>query len=446
MIRTTLTLLFLVLLVISTSAQITITSSHMPDKDDTIRYSTVSALDSIDYEATDTNYLWDFSYLESTGQGLYEYKGVGSINPAYLLFFGFSAYGLKIADTLGAGSYSFQDVYDIYKNSSSKFEAIGRGLEYNGLPIPSFFDDDDEIYQFPLDYGDVDSSTYAVVFQLATLLEYHQIGIRVNEVEGWGTIKTPYKTYDCIKIKTTLVGYDSIVLNGFPLFNIPRTQIQYKWLSTAERIPVFEVSGNSVFGNFVASDVRYRDVWPIPLNASFYADPLTAFPFDTISLYDTTAGNITERQWDINPKASPPVFQFINGSDTSKHAQLVFTSAATFSVSLKVMNPKDTSILVKTGYLTIVEDPNLISEIPTPEGFIIYPNPVNTALTIELEPITGKQARLSVYNILGNKVYSSFITANEHVLPLSVNELRAGVYLLVLEDGQRREVRKFVVQ
>ncbi|NNF01181.1 MAG: hypothetical protein HKN22_00710, partial [Bacteroidia bacterium] len=93
-----LTLIFSIVLS-NLSAQISIDKRDMPGSGDVVEYSEVSPLANLDLISTGTDHLWDFSYLNSSGSGTYQYKSAGSINFAYSLFFGFSSFGLLTFDT-----------------------------------------------------------------------------------------------------------------------------------------------------------------------------------------------------------------------------------------------------------------------------------------------------------------------------------------------------------
>ncbi len=266
-------LLIIFILIVVTNfcvAQITITNANMPSNSDTIRYSNTSPA-GINYDTTGANLTWDFSAVTPINQGLYEYKPSLLINPVYI-FFGLNSYGLKILDSLNLGLFSISNVYDFYRNTSASFRAVGRGLEFGGVPIPSNYTDDDEIYQFPLQYNDFDSSTYAVSFTLSNILNMDASGYRINEVEGYGSVITPYGTFSCLKVKTTLVETDLITINAIPLPPITRTTRQYKWLTTSEKIPVFEVAGTVFAGNFIPTYARYRDNYNIPVGFNEFSD------------------------------------------------------------------------------------------------------------------------------------------------------------------------------
>jgi len=268
----------------STFAQtpITITSSSTPSSGDTIRYSN-STPNGLDYSSTGQNYFWDFSNLNSINQDIYQYKAA-SQTPYAFYFIGLNKYGLKVADSIGAATFKFYDVYNFYQKTSSVFKTEGTGFKFNGIPLAAYYSDDDELYQFPLNYNDRDSSTYAYSVSLGPTLSYSQKGYRINEVDGWGYIKTPYDSLACLRLVSTSYGEDSLNVNGFPV-NFPNLQRSYKWLSNSEKIPVLEISGQLQNNNFTPTQVRFRDRYlsPIGINEIYERNKLKLFPNPSIS-------------------------------------------------------------------------------------------------------------------------------------------------------------------
>lgn len=251
-------ILTILLLFVRSHAQITITSASMPSSGDTIRYSTAAAA-GITYAPTGTNYFWDYSNLIMLLQDVYQYKAAAQ-TPYAFYFIGFNKYGRKVADSIGVGTFKFYDVYNFYTKTSLLYKTEGVGFKYNGLPLASYYTDDDELYQFPLNYNDRDSSTYAFSMSLGTGLSYSQKGYRINEVDGWGTIKTPFDSVACLRLITTSYGIDSINVNGFG-FSFPNVQRSYQWLSTTQKIPMLEITGQYQTGVFTPNQVRYRDIY-----------------------------------------------------------------------------------------------------------------------------------------------------------------------------------------
>ncbi len=244
--------------------QITITQADMPSANDTIRYSN-AALNSITFNPNQTgsNYNWNFSSLTSNSQAIYQYKN--SLNTSYFFYF-INKTGLKTADSIGVSSIQLKNIYSFYTKNSTVFKNEGQGYSYNNIPLANSYIDDDEIYQFPLQYGDHDSSTYYFDYNLSaytTYIDYAQNGSRVNDVDGWGSVTTPFATYsNVLRIKTTIYSHDTITVLGFPLITNRKT-IEYKWLSKTEKIPVLEISGTLVGQTYSINSIKYRNNIPI---------------------------------------------------------------------------------------------------------------------------------------------------------------------------------------
>ena len=260
---------------ISAKSQISITSANMPVSGDTCRYSNASLSSVGDYTTTGANHTWDFSTLDSTGQGLRKF--VPSSSTPYSFYFFPPKYGEKTLDSVpipaipvGGLTLSIKNIYSFYKkNGTTSFNAEGLGLTMSGIPIGTTAqgNDDDELYFFPLNYANRDSSTFN--FSTPTFsaipFTYKKHGYRITEVDGWGTITTPYGTEACLRVVTTQYSIDTIKITAsqlpFPIkFGFQNYARSYQWLTLTEKIPYLEVSGNVVGGNFTATQARYRDI------------------------------------------------------------------------------------------------------------------------------------------------------------------------------------------
>jgi hypothetical protein len=226
------------------------------------------------YTATGANYTWDFTPVVSTTTGRRDFKS--ALNTPYAFYFlSLNEYGEKIADTLvgGTGTVSITNYYNFYKKQStpqSAFIADGVGMSISGLPVASYFSDKDELYMFPMTYPKYDSTTFKFSTLTTTLLpiKYSKTGYRITKVDGWGTVKTPFGTDNCLRLVTTQYSIDTISVNlpipGLPpiKFGTPNYQRSYQWISLTSKIPYMEISGNVVNTNFTVSQARYRGYVP----------------------------------------------------------------------------------------------------------------------------------------------------------------------------------------
>lgn len=252
-------------IVAKAQSPISITSSNLPGNGDTLRYSTVQPTAAINYTQTGTNYNWNFSNLIPTGQGLRNYK-LGLLTPYAIFFAGFTEYGEKIADTLGAGPLTITNYYNFYKKQTSPVNAYivdGSGMTFSSVPVPSYYSDKDELYMLPMSYPKYDSTSFKFATASSTLIpiQYSKTGYRVTKVDGWGTITTPFGTAPCLHVVTTQYSQDSIknTIIPFPV-GFANNQRSYQWLTTTSKIPYLEVNGNLVGNNFTITQIRYRDI------------------------------------------------------------------------------------------------------------------------------------------------------------------------------------------
>lgn len=260
--------------------QITIEWGDMPAAGDTLRYSLVSPITSVmDLTLTGPNTSWDFGSLVPYAQGVDTYRT--AIQAGYPTLSG--ALGLKVIPggvnvPIPSG---VEDPYMFFQNSSSAFMLRAYGVTFSGFPVPLELDDEDDIYLFPLDFGNSDSSTYRLDFSLLgnTL---KQEGYRKTVVDGWGTIITPYTTapVSCLRVKSYVYEEDTVALQSPPV-PITREYVEYKWLAKNEHFPLLQVTATVAGGMETVADIRFRDYYRPSLSVVAPQAPLqllTAHP------------------------------------------------------------------------------------------------------------------------------------------------------------------------
>lgn len=422
-------------------AQIQITQAHMPSIGDTIRYS-VSNNTTLNFKQTGANFSWNYSTLNRISQDLYRFQALTSTPYATLAFTGmpFGAIGYKIADSIGTGQVAFKNIYNFFEKKSTGWNAVGTGFTISALPFPAggVYKDKDEIYTFPLNYNDQDSTTFEVstplgnqLFQLGT---FKQKGYRINQVEGWGNIQTPYgSNIACLKIKSRIVEIDSLKITT-PSTNIgfASNRVEYKWLSTAEKIPVLEVTGTEINGIFTPNTIRYRDTYkavsssPLLPKIKFTANAYTGKAGkDTFTLNNLSSPNFgLTYQWTITPNQG---VRYIGSSSTSKSPKLIFDSAGVYSVKLQATNLAGSSDSTAANMITISKDP-VTDIINTQVGnLVVYPIPTHNVLNFTQTEF--KQAVCRIFNSSGQLVQTSII---DEQLSVSTETLASGNYTIVV--------------
>ena len=306
-------------------AQITIRTADLPSAGDTFRVSIANNLPGADYTLTGPNYTWDFSSLTAQSQRVDTFLSVASTSAVFNVVFTdlfFNPYRSNIA-TGGAdftlGTVAVNDVYNFYYNSAASYAQTGFGATISGIPAPFAYSQKDLVYEFPLQFGDLDTSLASYDVDLSSIIGlYFRVNrTRVNQVDGWGTLITPYGTHQVIRVKTTVTERDSVHIDslGFGL-NLPAvTNLEYKWLATGEGVPLLQANAS---GNGTVNQVLYREdavvntaviapvrtdqleVYPNPASDRVFIRTVGSFGNATVSLIDLHGRIVLEKDVEMN--------------------------------------------------------------------------------------------------------------------------------------------------
>jgi hypothetical protein len=255
---------------VNLKAQITISKTDMPQPGDTIRLSTDNTNAGLPSPTlTGPSYTWDYTKLLPYTQTIDTFLSVSSTPFAYQLFFNdvflYPKYLATVAQSApnlpALGPVTITGVDNFYKATSSDYESVGYGANINSIPTSVKDDTIDYMYLFPMNYGNADSCYSSNHVNIPSIAYYGVHQYRVNHVDGWGTLKTPYGTYNTLRITTQLYVTDSIYISAFSFgFAVPQPeQIQYKWFGIGSKVPLLQVNESVVLNNPVFTSAVYRD-------------------------------------------------------------------------------------------------------------------------------------------------------------------------------------------
>jgi subtilisin-like proprotein convertase family protein len=81
------------------------------------------------------------------------------------------------------------------------------------------------------------------------------------------------------------------------------------------------------------------------------------------------------------------------------------------------------------------------------ENFTLYPNPNNGNFNIQFTSTSGNEIKVNVHDVRGREIYAKSFTNNGLFNEnLQLDTVQSGVYLVTVQDGSRKEVKKIVVQ
>ena len=251
----------------TTRSQISIGTADLPHANDTFRVSIGQITPGIDVTLSGPGYAWDFSNLMPTSQRVDSFIDESATSTVFSIVFIDNAFNTNRANqATRSGDFSLgtmislSGVFDFYYNSNASYKQVGLGANVNGIPLPIAYSPHDIIYKLPLQYPSTDSSNSGYAVDLvSTIGIYYKVSkTRKNELDGWGSLTTPFGTFDVLRIHSTVVERDSLYLDtlGFG-FNLPPvTTHEYKWLGAGQGIPLLQINAG-VTGNI--SQIVYKD-------------------------------------------------------------------------------------------------------------------------------------------------------------------------------------------
>ena len=249
-------------------AQITLVETDFPTDGDSRVVSILNDLGSFDFVSTGANYTWDFSQMLPESQDTVDYISASntSLPVTYIAAFNnFVTDPEHDADVANYQDYgnpmptvTIEDFYAFYKIQSDAYIQVGAGLTINSIPIPVLYNPMDTIILLPAAFGNQDTCFSSFSADVPSLGYYSEQRMRYNSIDGWGTLTTPYGTFDALRISSYSEIHDSLYYEAYGMgFPMDRTETEYKWYAKNHPIPVLQVVVRD--GMSASSTVTYID-------------------------------------------------------------------------------------------------------------------------------------------------------------------------------------------
>jgi hypothetical protein len=311
------------------ASQITINSNHLPNAGDLLFTRAATLLTDVDLDATGANYTWTFgddviqAGALDAGTECADLSSLSLLNQVFFnspLFPDYNSdFGIGAA-LLDNPLISIENAYQIYKNSGGVYAMTGIVATVSGVPLNAQYNERDIIYDLPLTYPASGNTHSVLELDVPTVAYYGTDQYRNYECDGWGTLTIYGQSFDVLRVKSTLTGFDSVAVNfnGIPLgFQFPKDNTTYQWISTEFKVPVLEIV--STAGGFGGDQITARtadlgvglnehvaaalNVFPNPANGDLYIANASAN--DTYSIYNSegkiiSSGTLTSNHIDID--------------------------------------------------------------------------------------------------------------------------------------------------
>ncbi len=69
------------------------------------------------------------------------------------------------------------------------------------------------------------------------------------------------------------------------------------------------------------------------------------------------------------------------------------------------------------------------------QQLIVFPNPADNIVNVELKYIMEIDASFVIYDISGRKVKEAILKANQQMIELSISDLQSGLYYYEVQSG-----------
>jgi hypothetical protein len=227
------------------------------------------------------NQTWNYAALVPTAQTVDRFISVAATGAiTYQFYFGATG-GVNRATVAspeplpaGAGGVlPITDPYQFYNAAAADYRSVGFGGTLGGLQVPVAYRsqaEQDVIYRFPLSFASLPDSSRSFFETPAAAA-----------TAGWGTLTTPFGTFNTVRVVSKLIDHDSIAIGGQPGagFDLPLTR-EYKWLARGQHVPLLTITTQQVGANEVITGVQYRDRYRriVTANAPAALATVAAYP------------------------------------------------------------------------------------------------------------------------------------------------------------------------
>jgi len=260
------------------ASQITLTKDDFATGGDTVRMS--QATDpAIDFASTGAAYTWDFSNLTVNNQIIKDFRSMsgaptfvqflfGPFSPSkYQASYYIESTALPIAQLTSFLPVSIDNLFAFSRRSTDSLTSVGYSMVVSGNDVPFQSDTIETRYDFPLNFGNTHFSRGYTLVDFNPILDakWNQHRTRTTDVDGYGSITTPYGTFNALRIKHDITESDSLYYT-FPFIGatwipipIPASH-EYEWWTNGEKEPILRITTNEILGNETVTAIEYRDI------------------------------------------------------------------------------------------------------------------------------------------------------------------------------------------
>lgn len=407
--------------------QIVVDQTDMPVSGDTLRVSITNVVP-IGFEQTAMDTIWDFTSLQPISQRVDTFVNVTQTPLLYQFIF---TPGI-VANLASPRNGSFlpgvavTDGFTFFHNTASAFSDVGSAFTVEGLPFPARYDIPEKIYAFPMNQGNAWESISTFAINVPELVYFSTQRHRTSFVDGWGELKTPFGTFQTLRVKAIIQEHDSVYIDSLQIgFPFTRNIIEYKWLAKQKGIPVLTVTQE---GSMVTA--TYRDIPRMSATAlSISLGPDTSVLIgSTITLHATIKGG------------TPPYQVVWNTLDSGVNLTITVQETRTYTAIVvdALQNIASAQRVVAVKFPPGIDD----EEHARPR---LYPNPASSSLRVQF-PDTQKPYTIRLLNTDGKEVKWLRVPEGIKETIVDLSPFADGIYTIQTDDGTHTLSQKLIIR
>ena len=406
-------------------AQITIDGADIPPFGAVLSFGEDLAVDGLEPGPSGADQSWDFSSLStnSTFQNSVE-------DPAETPFaadFPDATFTLLGSD----GFYSYAQLTD-----DALLVLGGSGSVPGGGSATARFDDPQQLIAAPATFGSAFENDFGFSLKLdgsiittvtVDSVEIRERGTQSAEIDAWGTLTIPSGEYEALRQRVETVTVDSFFAlflgNWFFFSATADTVITYEWWAKDGRSRVLSLEYDASGNPLAATHLSGYSESMVPPVAAFSYELLEG---GEVQFTDETGFGPVGWLWN-----------FGDGTTSLEQNPLhAYTASGMYEVCLTVANGAGQDELCQQLGIVISSGEEALAA-----AVQAYPSPFSETLNVQLGALSGRAARLSLYNSLGQLVKEQRLQAAPQIWRAPAAELPPGIYRLVVEvDGKRVKV------
>ncbi|WP_264566846.1 reprolysin-like metallopeptidase [Flavobacterium sp. N3904] len=118
-----------------------------------------------------------------------------------------------------------------------------------------------------------------------------------------------------------------------------------------------------------------------------------------------------------------------------------------WTLRIRDFSPGDTGILESASLTICTKSNSLVATNFEVDKYNLYPNPNKGNFNIQFTSTSTNDIKLSVYDLLGRQIfYKNYKNESNFNKNIDLNKIQTGIYILELTDGDKKTVKKLIIE